>query len=81
MRSTHLADIAELARGDPWFQPVGIPLSYGRSGRPPAPVVVSGHSQVITARMLHHPAESESGDLGLPGTPEHPGEGTGLAAR
>ncbi|MEV7771097.1 IS21 family transposase [Kitasatospora sp. NPDC086791] len=50
----------ELAQCDLWFPPVDIPLGYGQSGRPPVLVLVSGHSRVITARML---PSRQTGDL------------------
>jgi hypothetical protein len=42
----------ELAQCDLWFPPVDVPLGFGRAGRPPVLVMVSGYSRVITARML-----------------------------
>lgn len=42
----------ELAQCDLWFPDADIPLGYGQSGCPPALVMVSGYSRVITARML-----------------------------
>ncbi|MGW1729390.1 IS21 family transposase [Streptomyces sp. NPDC002306] len=42
----------ELAQCDLWFPAVDIPLGYGQTGRPPVLVMVSGHSRMITARML-----------------------------
>lgn len=42
----------ELAQCDLWFPPVQVPLGYGQAGRPPVLVMVSGHSRIITARMI-----------------------------
>ena len=42
----------ELAECDLWFPPAGIPLGFGRVGRPPVLVMVSGYSRVITAVMI-----------------------------
>lgn len=50
LRPTYLP--GELAQCDLWFPAVDIPLGYGQCGRPPALVIVSGYSRVITARML-----------------------------
>jgi transposase len=42
----------ELVQCDLWFPPVDIPLGAGQVGRPPVPVMVSGYSRIMTARML-----------------------------
>lgn len=42
----------ELAQCDLWFPPVDVPLGFGRVGRPPVLVLVSGYSRIITAAMI-----------------------------
>jgi transposase len=42
----------ELAQCDLWFPPVDVPLGFGRVGRPPVLVMVSGYSRIMAARML-----------------------------
>ncbi|GAA1204614.1 IS21-like element ISMbo1 family transposase [Pseudonocardia alaniniphila] len=42
----------ELAQCDLWFPPVDVPVGADQHERPPVLVMVSGHSRVITARMI-----------------------------
>jgi hypothetical protein len=42
----------ELAQCDLWFPPVDIPVGHGQVDRPPALVMASGYSQMLTAVMI-----------------------------
>lgn len=46
------SQFGELAQYDLWFPPVEVPLGLEQAEQPPVPIMVSGYSRVITARMI-----------------------------